>query len=264
MIEKNPYYGGGRYYLRALISYDEGRLDEALSDLDFGEGQTWGRAGIYSYLRGRFALEDGDKMSAIELLQYAEASLGPVGTGPFIRRIERELASLGASPLTVTPQVLVPGTPMPTLIPTITPRPMPAGLAATPPGTRLVDMSTGTGPLLLRPDDFPSFHFQTSSRMKYDSVESLTIYMVTSSPIGIPTFQVSPWNPVDGGFGLVDNPVWGANPVRYPERYLTPGGDFFVSVHNWGEQTIQLDNLGVILIVRLKDGTRVTFGLGEN
>jgi hypothetical protein len=247
-----------------LISYDEGKLDEARSDLLFGMGQTWGRAGIYSYLQGRLALEEGDPTSAIEHLQFAHASLGPVGTRPLIRRIERELAGLGAAPLTITPQVLIPSTPMPTLASTITPRPMPAGLAPTPPGTRLVDMTTGTGPLLLRPNDFPSLRFQSSSRLEYDSIESLTIYLVSSSPIGIPTLQVSPWNPVDGGWGLVDGPVWGANPVDYPERYVTPGGDFFVSVHNWGEQAIQLDNLGVILMVRLKDGSRATFGLGEN
>jgi ABC-type phosphate transport system substrate-binding protein len=52
--------------------------------------------------------------------------------------------------------------------------------------------------------------------------------------------------------------------VKYPERYVTRDGDFFLEIHNWGDEAIQLDNLGIILVVRQKDGTRATFGLGEN
>jgi len=264
MIEKEPDYGGWRYYLRALISYDQGKFDEAQSDLAVGESQTWYREGIYAYLVGRFALADGDKEGAIELLRYAEATLGIIGTGPFGRRIVRELAALGASPYEITPQVIIPSTPMPTLQPTITPRPLSASSASTPPGTRLVNMTTGIGPQLLRPDDFLALRFQASSRLSFDTIESLTVYLITSSPQGIPTLQVSPWNPKDGGSGLVDSPVWGANPVRNPEMYLTSDGDFFLEIHNWGQKAIQFDNIGIILVVRQKDGTRATYGLGEN
>jgi len=264
MIERSPEYGGGRYYLRSLISYDEGKVDEARTDLAIGEGNTWSREGLHAYLAGRFALADGDEDLAVDLLRYAQGTLGPIGTGPLVRRIGRELAALEASPYVATPRVALEATPMPTLQATITPRALTAGLAPTPPGSRIVDMTTGTGPLLLRSNDFPSFRFQPSTRIRYDTIESLTVLLISSSPQGVPTLQVSPWNPEEGGWGQVDSPVWGANPVMFPERYLAPNGDFFFSVRNWGDEAIQLDNIAVILVVRQPDGTRTTYGLGEN
>lgn len=264
MIEKDPEYGGERYFMRALISLDEGKLDEARSDWEFGSGQTWSTDGLYAYLAGSFAAAEGDVEQAIEWLRYAYATLGPVGTTPLLRRIESELDELGSTPIMATPRGLLVATSMPTLEPSITPRSPGLQMAPTPPDTRLVDMRYGTGPLLIRPGDFPSFRFQPSSRVTYDTVESLTVYLLGPSPMGIPTLQLSPWDPEQGGSGLIDSPVWGANPVRHPESYLTPSGDFFLSLRNWGEKPIQLDNLGVILVVRQKDGTRVTYGLGEN
>ena len=34
----NPYYGGGRYFLRALIYIAVGEMEKAQQDLDFGDG----------------------------------------------------------------------------------------------------------------------------------------------------------------------------------------------------------------------------------
>jgi len=263
MIEKNPQYGGGRYYLRSLISYDEGKMDDARTDLAIGEGNTWGREGFYAYLAGRFALADGNEDLAADLLRYAQGTLGPIGTGPLVRRIGRELAALGESPYVPTPLPVLEATLMPTLEATITPRALPASAAPTPPGARLVDMSTGTGPLLLRSNDFPVFRFQPSTRIRFDTIESITVFLLASSPQGVPTLQLSPWNPEDGGWALVDSPAWGANTVRFPEAYLTANGDFFLSVRNWGSD-IQLENIGIVIVVRQQDGTRTTYGLGEN
>src|SRR6185436_12360632 len=125
-IEDSPYYCGCRYYLRALIYYDQGKPDLAQKDIDFGTGQTWSRGGIRSYVLGRLALEAGDKTQGIAFLQEAEASL-LWEYRPLLGRIQKDLTDLKAKTLSLEVSVQ----PTPTLLP-VTPQVQPPTLTAVP------------------------------------------------------------------------------------------------------------------------------------
>jgi tetratricopeptide (TPR) repeat protein len=118
-IAKNPNYSGYRYFLRATIYAEQGKLDEAEADIEFGYGQTWERFGFLSYAKGRLALARGDQATALEEFQTAEATMGYF-YGPLVKRIQREIASLGGKPLKITPRAIV-ATSIPTPVITATP-----------------------------------------------------------------------------------------------------------------------------------------------
>ena len=100
---------------------EQGKLDEAQADLENGSGNTWGVWGMLPYVEGKLALARGDKATALEMFQYAEATL-PLSMGPAILRdARRELAALEGAPLTVTPQAWV-STPIATPLITATPK----------------------------------------------------------------------------------------------------------------------------------------------
>jgi tetratricopeptide (TPR) repeat protein len=98
--------GGHRYFQRAFIYYAKGQKDLARKDIFSGIPNTWYRGGFLAYVQAQFALDDGDKKEAINLLQLAEASLDPVHN-PFRRKIQRQLAGLGARPISPTPSVFL-------------------------------------------------------------------------------------------------------------------------------------------------------------
>ena len=102
-ITQNPYLAGFRYFLRAAIYAEQGKLAEAEGDIEFGYGQTWGHYGIVPYAEGLLALKRNDRATALEKLQYAEATIS-FDYGPLITRIQREIEKLGGQPLTVTLQ----------------------------------------------------------------------------------------------------------------------------------------------------------------
>jgi len=73
------------------------------------------------FVEGKLALARGDKATALEKFQYAEATL-PLSFGPVIlRQARQEIAALGGAPLTVTPQAYD-STPIPTPLITATPK----------------------------------------------------------------------------------------------------------------------------------------------
>jgi tetratricopeptide (TPR) repeat protein len=104
-IAQYPHYAGDRYFLRAAIYAEQGKLEEAQADIDFGYGQTWGRHGIVSYAEGRLALARGDQATALEEFQDAEATIAH-SYGPLIERIQGEIADLGGQPLAITPEAI--------------------------------------------------------------------------------------------------------------------------------------------------------------
>ena len=56
------------------------------------------------YVEGKLALAQGDRATALEKFQYAEATL-QLSMGPVIlHQARQEIAALGGAPLTVTPQ----------------------------------------------------------------------------------------------------------------------------------------------------------------
>jgi hypothetical protein len=99
----------------------QGQLAEAQADLETGSGNTWALWGMLPYVEGKLALAHGDKATALEKFQYAEATL-QLSMGPVILRDARqEIAALGGAPLTVTPQAYV-STPIATPLITATPK----------------------------------------------------------------------------------------------------------------------------------------------
>jgi tetratricopeptide (TPR) repeat protein len=260
LITENPDYSGYRYFLRALIHYEDGDIEQAEEDLQVGAGNTWSREGLYAYVWARIELDSGDRDTGLDLLRYAEAS-DLVTYGPMLERYRRELEELGSEPLVVTPEFAIPSTPMPTAVPTITPRWL--GVAVpTPEGLRTVDMATGTGPIALPPGVGAVIRFQPARSLAYDQVVRLTIHLLTQSRASEPTLQVHPWVYRDGGWAQVESPQWGENDVLNPGRYVTPRGDFILDVHNWGTATIYLDNIAVTLEVRGWNGAPAIFGFG--
>lgn len=126
-LSENPYYGGDRFYIRALFYADQGNIDQAQKDLDFGMTQTWGRGGLLSYVQGKIALSQGKKQEAIYYFQDAEVTY--LKEGPMLDKIRQDLLALGGTPreplfypFQVTPMPLLPtatlpASPTPTAMP---------------------------------------------------------------------------------------------------------------------------------------------------
>lgn len=140
-IEKYPHFSGDRYFLRGLIYYDWGQYENAMDDLMTGEGNTWYRGEIYSYLAAMLSYYYGDTESGDAYLEFAAATMYPT-TGPYFHNlIMGQLTSRGLEPfsddsyefvVTTTPFANGTGsqtpsipTPMPTLTPTPTLTPQP-------------------------------------------------------------------------------------------------------------------------------------------
>jgi tetratricopeptide (TPR) repeat protein len=104
--------GGFRYYLRAVVYYNLGMKDLVRDELSEGMPRTWGRAGWLAYVEAQMALDEGRTEDAIELLQLAEATFSPT-YNPVRWKIQKQLRSLGAQPLTLTPSVPFLSTPIP-------------------------------------------------------------------------------------------------------------------------------------------------------
>ncbi len=112
LIKAAPWRDGERYYLRAALLYELGDPESAQRDLETGMGNTWLHFGLLPYVEGRIALDAGKKEEAIALLQYSEATLDSF-YNPLRVKIRKQLADLGAEPLTPKPSVSYPATPIP-------------------------------------------------------------------------------------------------------------------------------------------------------
>jgi tetratricopeptide (TPR) repeat protein len=275
LIEKNPNYGGIRYYLRAAIYIDRGDRKKAEEDLSTGEGKTWFHGGLYSYVLGQMALADGNTEEAISQFQNAESTLF-ITDYALRQRIIKKLKQLGALPLEITPSVMLDATPIPTIQPRPTARPLEptptlraGGSNATPiPGFNypegagsaiVVDYEQGLAQKVLQANDFPIFHFQTGETFKVKAVKNIVIKLASFTQTTKPTLQINLYNSTDGGWGMVE-PSWGDNPVEFPERYVYPGGDIFIAIRNWGTQPVTIDYLNITLIVETEDGRILILG----
>ena len=102
VIAQEPASDGWRYFMRALIHYEEGRKEEARQDIIDGEPYTWMRTGFYWYVRAKLAEDENDRENYILYLQYAESTLNIQYT-VLRKEIQAELESLGVEPLVVQP-----------------------------------------------------------------------------------------------------------------------------------------------------------------
>jgi len=137
-LTASPSYSGDRYYLRAVILAEQGKVEEAQSDLNTGINQTWVRGGLLSYARGKIALARGDKQQALQYFLDAEQTY--TFEGPLVRQIGDDIRALGGTvatsapaPLQVTPLPFIIGTSTPVPIMTIYPiTTLPVATSATP------------------------------------------------------------------------------------------------------------------------------------
>jgi tetratricopeptide (TPR) repeat protein len=269
-ITNDPYYVGDRYFLRAAIYADQGKLAEAEADIKFGSGQTWERNGIASYAEALAALGRGDHISALEKFQDAEATIN-YDYGPLLKRIQREIASLGGHLITVTPQPFL-STPIDTPQVTATQHftstkkfSTPTSSTTTPvppPEAATFPLELGTGPITLESGDNSVFHFKPLAPIKFTRIVSLTFRMIPiNDNQNASILQLMPWNLKDGGWGLVDNLKWSDNSIPNYRNYVSPEGDIYTSLRNWGAVGVNFQNMGFILLVELDDGSQVTYGL---
>jgi tetratricopeptide (TPR) repeat protein len=270
-IAKDPYYCGMRYFLRGLIYAEKGNLEKAQDDLYFGMGQTWEQGGLLSYAQGKIVLAQGDKESAIQYFQEAEATYEIHDA--ILTKMQQDLAALGALPLEQTPSVsfataMPTLTPAPTLTPSITPRPTSSPNSAMPTpiftadfmlqSITIVDLEKTIGPIEIKKgSNFDwRWQFQAAQSLDHREVKKLSIWLNSSDTSqGLPR-QLYLWNFRNNMWGGVEELKWGENPVDYPNEYVSPDGDVIVYVFSHdGVLNTTIDSLGVTLIVQRTDGS---------
>jgi tetratricopeptide (TPR) repeat protein len=278
LIEASPHYDGERYYLRAAIHYELGERELAEQDLYTGAGNTWGHAALYSYVLGKMALEDGRTQEGIELLQNADITL-EVLYNPLRKNIQSELKELGAEPLESQPSIMLEATSIPTILPRPTYRPLetpattapenivnwtPMPTANFPAGIYnpiIFDSGTGTGEITLKLSDYPVFRLQPTESQKVKIVKNVFINLQSFTETEKPALQISLYSPYNNGWKFLD-PVWGENPVDYPEDLVYPTGDMFIAIRNFGSNPVTIDNLTITIIFEAEDGSILKIGPG--
>ena len=90
LISLEPTFGGWRYFIRALLYYEQGEKELALQDLTTGDNYTWYGNGVYWYVKAKFAFDEGDEQNGKLYLQYAESTLDVQYT-PLRQKIMSEL-----------------------------------------------------------------------------------------------------------------------------------------------------------------------------
>ena len=104
---------GWHHYLRAEIYFNTGKKDLVQDELFTGMMKTWGRGGMLTYVEAQLALEEGRTEDAIQLLQFAEATFSDPIYNALRWKVQEQLKTLGAEPLTPTLSVEYPATPIP-------------------------------------------------------------------------------------------------------------------------------------------------------
>jgi tetratricopeptide (TPR) repeat protein len=266
MIEASPYYGGFRYYLRALVFAAQGDLENAQADLDFGSGQTWGQNDLLSYALGKIALAQGDEQAALEYFQDAESTHLP--HDPILALIRADIQALGGTVREVEPAGPE-ATWIPTYTPSMTPRPTSTPTQGPAPTVTLfpppqwpitVDFDQGTGPYLFKENDSFPFHFQPAQAIPFRRVLSLTFKVVTTNDYNSFHLVLEIYDSTFGGSPRFDL-VPGSNRIDYEGRYVYPDGDIYATISNPGSNPIQIDNAGFILSVENEDGTISIYGI---
>jgi hypothetical protein len=102
MINEQPLGGGWRYFIRALIYYEQGEKELALKDLETGDAYSWYGNGVYWYVKAKLAFEAGEKENGIMYLQNAEQTLDVTYT-PLRQQVIQELETYGEKPNVLEP-----------------------------------------------------------------------------------------------------------------------------------------------------------------
>lgn len=103
-IDSEPAFNGWRYFLRALIYYDQGERDLAMQDIETGKRYSWSMYGPGWYVSARLAFDDRDDNTGMLYLQNAESTLDP--TFELLRqKVLAEIEERGGEPLELSPQI---------------------------------------------------------------------------------------------------------------------------------------------------------------
>lgn len=262
-ISTDPYYCGDRYYLRGLIYAEMENVQKAQEDLSFGMAQTWGRGGLLAHAQGKIALVQGNKETAIQYFQDAEATY-PLEDA-ILAKIRADLANLGGVPIEVTPS-FPPATVIPSPTPLLTPRPTssPDPSVPTPaftPDPRLqsasvVDLEKAIEPLKLGWGFDRLWHFQPAQSLDHREVKQLSVWVISSNTSQRLPRQIFLWNFHSNMWGGNNELHWGENRINYANEYVSPDGDVYIHFVNQ-DSTLEtiIDTFGITVILQRKDGS---------
>jgi tetratricopeptide (TPR) repeat protein len=260
LIEEKPDYNGYRYFLRAVIHYDQGNRALAEEDLRKGNYNAWGGGGLDNYLLGRMAMDDNKKELAIQYLQTADSEL--VGEyHPFSSKIEAALQSLGASPLPTEPASGIVATPM--TIPTPTPPPdypVNSWGFQLPPDPIAVEMEKGTGPLNINSDKYFTYLFRPSTPVKLESAQELTVHILPSVGFEETPIILLLWQPASGEWTVIPTMPRDVN-VESPNSYIDSAGNIYLSIFVPRGAQFNLENFRVTLEAVNDSGDKIMLGL---
>jgi tetratricopeptide (TPR) repeat protein len=255
-IEESPAFDGYRYYLRALMDYDNGDLALAEEDLFAGQMNTWETAGVASLVRGLLAKERGDRDMAIQELQLAEATISRLEM-PLLERARKELALMGARPLNIVPAPSIQATP---ILP-LSPEEPHVGTIATPvamPATYLLK----TGPIVLLPLGFQTYRFSPPDPAQVAETAWLKVEVDRKESDPPEDVNVFVWKPGDTVWVMYD--LQGSVlDIPDPGRFVGPTGDVYLSAFNNSQSIAKLNAITVSAGVFLPDGSYQVLGGGQ-
>jgi tetratricopeptide (TPR) repeat protein len=294
LIVQAPNYGGDRYLLRALIVFEQGDWDETYRSMLAGGGNTWLHGGLYSYVQGKMGLQlagGENRAKSIDALQYAEASM-PVTYNVLRSRIQKEIVELGSQPWDMTASIPFQPTPLAEILPRPTPRPTSTPTAAPtitetlsaegtpakdltgtptleaqggffPPKAGnmiIVDPQTGTGPITLAGGAQEIFRFQPPAPLSVAKAMDVVIYLdVEKVGISPPPLLYEFWNPRKRTWTSIEA-GWKKMNLYYPDDYVFPEGDLYMSVRNVGSTPFKLNNLSITVVIQTTDGALMQYG----
>lgn len=277
-ITDSPYFGGYRYFLRALIYLDRKQYDLAQEDLNTGERYTWAVHGLHDYVLAKLVLKDGDKESGAYYMQLAEASM-PYQMGPILERVRKEMKQLGIEPYTPDPSMEFYPTVQPTAGTRLTPRPTtpptPTAVAQSADGTMIVAppdphkanelpddhyffiVVDPTQPLIQKKVPASSsldLHFQLPADLDFTSIESLSLIFSPRFPLQELPLRIKLWVPRQGWSYL---PVvnWGENKITDPSSMITADGDFYISLEAMTNSSVVMKNMQLSINAQISDGS---------
>ena len=250
-IETCPAGAGYRYYLRGLIEYEQGSVELAMQDLFVGSLNTWAQDGLKAYVEARIMLDQGQRESGIERMRDAERTMDR-SHGPFPARIRSELLALGGQPEDPLPLTVPEATPIP---------PLPEGHPV-PPTALHLRYAQGSDAVTISPGEALMVYFAPPSGFTQTSVLSMEIHVLAEQRSGETGLELEVFSTKSEqweSFG----PNWGSNAIPSPKDFVLTSGTVIIQLTNLSTETIAMDNIGLVLVVRAVGGKTVTYSFLE-
>jgi tetratricopeptide (TPR) repeat protein len=255
MIAEQSAYSGERYYLRALIHWNRGEVEQAVQNLNAGKNNTWQRGGIRAYVESQIAFMDGNEQLGIEFLQLAEASIDPHDGLYFNEAWLQELGQHGALPL-IPPDSPLQATP-------IAPNPDLEGRPDLQPIEMIGNfMGENLGSFTMDPHGRFEVHDIPSDSHRIDRYLEIVFHVVPADPeqTQTPIIQVLRdeemfrW----GTFQV----QWGDNPIPDANQYATFNGDVIYRVVNPYDTPLPIKD--ILVKTAIQSGSEVVvYGVEE-